>query len=124
MGVNGCTGRKREGGVNSKVVGAYGSDVLDTSGQPLLAFSEKKHVPLPTRSSAHPSRESHILAKFQIAGQRDQMLVRNVILSRHTASKPESDHNLVAADIRLLRRFAANHLKREVREGGQSTPNN
>ncbi|CAM9442272.1 unnamed protein product, partial [Laminaria digitata] len=68
-----------------------------------------------------------VLSKVQIAGnivyrlsciftrQTDRRLVLNTTVRRHPVAKPELDHNLLAADIRLLGCFAPNRCKREMK---------
>ena len=55
-----------------------------------------------------------IFISVSITRKPDRRLVRNVTVRRPPLVEPESDHNLVPADIRVLERFVPIHRKREM----------
>ena len=99
------------------MLGASRRDTLNDNGRRLQAFSAENQLALVNTFFSAPSVESHTLAKVQILEKivtawiissrgKDRRRVQNVTMRRPPVPKPESDHTLAAADIRLLGRFA------------------
>ena len=120
------TGKRGEGGggVDSKVLGAYGRDVLHKNGKLFLGFAEDNTLSLlnaffATSKVAFFTFQSANLSKGQarldyiLTEQADRRLLRCVNDHRRPLEAPESDHSLVRAKVRIPRRSAPNRRKRE-----------
>ena len=119
-------GRRWEGCVDDKVLDACGRDMLNDNGRRLLVFLSRKpncvnmFFSAPKRGisytfqSPNAGKNSYRL-DYILTRQTYRRLIRNVTVRRPSVAKPESDHNFVAADIRLLGRFAPNRRMRETK---------
>ena len=124
---NVSTGKIGEGGgeTDSKVLGAYARDKLNTNGKLLLGFSEDNELALLNTLFCTP--KSGVSYTFQSANrskgqarldyiltkQADRRLIRCVNVRRPPLEASESDHNLVYAKVRIPRRSAPNRKKRD-----------
>ena len=132
---NARTGKRGEGGgeTNSKVLGAYGGDVLNENGKLLLRFAEDNKLALLNTFFCTPkngvsytfqsvnrgkdqARLDYILTK-----QADRRLVRCVNVRSPPLDKRESDHNLVYAAVHIPRRSAPNRRRRETTNATRRT---
>ena len=121
------TGKRGEGGgeADSKVLRAYGRDVLNENGKLLLGFANKKQahssehfilylqkwraLHVPTRQpQQRQARLNYILIK-----QAHRRLICCVNVRRPPLEEPVSNHNLVYAKVRIPRRSAPNRRKRD-----------
>ena len=109
-----------EGETDSKVLGAYGRDMLNKNCKLLLGFAEDNKLTLlytffctpksgvsytfqSTNRSKGQARLEYILTK-----QSGRRLIRCVNVRRPPSEASESDHNLVYAEVRIPRRSAPN----------------
>ena len=120
------TGKRGEGGgvTDSKVLGAYGRDVLNENGKLLLGCAEDSKLALlntffcTPKSSVSYTFQSANRSKGQVCleyiqtKQADRRLIRCVNVRRPLLEAPESDHNLVYAKVRIPRRSVPNRRKR------------
>ena len=122
---NARTGKRGEGGgeADSKVLGAYGRDKLNENGKLLLGFAEDNKLALLNTFFCTP--KSVVSSTFQSANrskgqarldyilttQADRRLIRCVNVRRPPLEAPESDHNLVYANVRIPRMSAPNRRK-------------
>ena len=125
--VNAKTGKRNEGGgeADSKVLGAYGRDMLNENGNLLLGFAEDNTLALlntlfctpksgvsytfqRANRSKRQARLNYILTK-----QSDRRLIRCVNVRRPPLEAPESDHNLVCPELPIPRRSVPNRRKRD-----------
>ena len=130
---NAWTWKRGEGGgeADSKVLGAYGRDVLNENSKLLLGFAEDNKLALlnplfctpksgmsytfqSANRSKGPGRLDYILTK-----QVDRRLIRCVNVRRSPLEAPEPDHKLVYAKVRIPRRSAP---KRRKRDSTKETP--
>ena len=120
--------RNRGGGgeeADSKVLGAYGQDMLGDNGKLLLGFAEDNKLALLNTLFCTPKRgvsymfqsanhsKGHARLGYILTKQADRRLIRCVNVHRPPLEVPESDHNLVYAKVRTPRRFAPNRRKRD-----------
>ena len=124
---NARTRTSDEGGgeADSKVLGAYGRDMLIENGKPLLGFTENNKLAFlkylfctpksgvsytfqSANSSKRQARLDHMLTK-----QADRRLIPCVNIRRPPLEAPESNHNLVYSKVRIPRRSAPNRRKRD-----------
>ena len=124
---NAKTGKrgKGEGEADSKVLGAYGRDMLNGNGKLMLGFVEDSKPAL--LNSFWCTLKSSVSCTFQSANrwkeqarldyiltkQADRQLIRCVNTRRPPLEAPEPDHNLVYAKVRILRRSALNRSQRD-----------
>ena len=124
---NARTGKRGEDGgeADSKVLGAYGRDVLNENGKLLLGFAEDNKLALLNTLFCTP--KSGVSYTFQsvnrgkgqarldyiLTKQADRRLIRCVNVHRPPSELPESDHNLVYAKVCIPRRSAPNRRKRD-----------
>ena len=121
---NARTGKRGEdrGETDSKVLGAYGRDKLNENGKLLLGFAEDNKLALLntffctpksgvsyTFQSANRSK-GQVRLDYILTKQADRRLIRCVNVRRPA---PESDYNLVYAQVRIPRRSAPNRRKRD-----------
>ena len=125
---NARTGKRGEGGgeEDSKLLCAYGRDVLNENGKLLLGFADDNKFALlniffctrkrgvsctfqSTNRSKGQARLDYILTK-----QADRRLVRCVNVRRPRLEAPESDHILVHAKVPIPHRSAPNRWRRET----------
>ena len=125
---NARTGKRgeSEGEADSKVLGAYGRDMLNENDKLLLGFAEDNKVALLntfffctpksgvsyTFQSANHSKGQARL-DYILTKQADRRLIRCVNVRRPPLEAPGSDHNLVYAKVRIPRRSASNRRKRD-----------
>ena len=133
---NARTGRRGEGCIDDKVLGAYGRDTLNDNRQRLLAFSEENQLALFNTFFSAPKRGISYTFQSPNAGkdryrqddiltrQTGRRLVRNVTVLRPPIAKLASDHNLVAADISTWDVLPLTAARERRRKGGRSTSNN
>ena len=124
---NARTGKRgeAEGEADSIVLDLYGRDKPNENGKLLLGFAEDNKLALlntffctpksgvtytlqSTDRSKGQTRLDYILTK-----QTDRRLIRCVNVRQPPLEAPESDHNLVYAEVRIPRRFAPNRRKRD-----------
>ena len=116
---------KSEGEADSKVLGAYGRDMLNKNSKLLLGFAEDNKLALNTffctcKSGVSYTFQSANRSKVQarldyiLTKQADRRLIRCINVRRPPLEVPESDHNLVYAKVRIPRRSAPNRRKRAV----------
>ena len=125
-GANARTEKRGEGGgeADSKVLGAYGRDMLNENGKLLLGFAEDNKLALLntffctlksgvsyTFQSANRSKGQARL-DYILTKQADLRLIRCVDVHRSPLEAPESIHNLVYAKVRIPRWSAPNRRKR------------
>ena len=124
---NARTGKRVEGvrEADSKVLGAYGRDKLNENGKLLLVFAEENMLALlttffcPPKSGVSYTFQSANRSKGQarldyiLTKQAGRRLIRCVNVRRPPLEAPESDHNLVYAQVRIPRRSAPNRRKRD-----------
>ena len=120
------TGKRGEGGgeAGSKVLGAYGRDILDKKGKLLLSFAEDNKLALLSTLFCTP--KSAVSYTFQNANrskgqapldyiltkQADRRLIRCINVHQPPLEAPGSDHKLMYANVRIPRRSAPNRGKR------------
>ena len=106
------------------MLGARGRDVLNENGKLLLSFAEdnklallntffctpKSGVSYTFQSPNHSERQACL--DYILTKQADRRLIRCVNVRQPSLEAPESDHNLVYANVRIPRRFAPNQRKR------------
>ena len=123
---NAGIGKRGEGGreADSKVLGAYGRDMLNEDGKLLLDFAEDNKLAL--RNTFFCILQSDVSYTFQSANcsegqtclyyiltkQVNRRLIRCVNIRRPPLEAPASDHNLVYVKVRISRRSAPNPMKR------------
>ena len=123
MDANARTGRREKGQVgskDSKVIGAYGRDTLNDSGELLLSFANNHDLALVnTFFSTSKGGVSHIFngrgkkwIDYILMRQRDRKFVRNVTVHPQPSFLPISDHNIVSAPVKLLGHSARNRRLR------------
>ena len=125
--VNARTGKRGEGGgkVDSKVLVAYGRDVLNENGKLLLGFAHDSMLVLLdifvctlkigvfyTFQSANISKRQTRL-DYILTKQADCRPVRCVNVCRPPLEVPEPDHNIVYAKVRIPHRSAPDPRKKE-----------
>ena len=126
IGANARTGKRGEGGgeADSKVLGAYGRDMLNENAKLLLGFTEDNKLGL--RNTFFCTPKSGVSCTFQSDNrskgqapldyiptkQADHRLVRCVNVRRPPSKGLELYHNLVYARVRIPRRSAPNRKKR------------
>ena len=117
--------RGEDGEADSKMVGAYGRDMLNENGKLLLGFAKSNKLDLLNTFYCTP--KSGVSYTFQSANrskgqarldyilteQAERQLIRCVNARRPLLEAPEPDHNLVYAKVRIPRRYALNRRKRE-----------
>ena len=123
---NARTGKGDEGGgeADSKVLGAYGRDVLNENGQLLLGFAEVNELILLntffctpksgvsyTFQSANRSK-GQVRFDYIVTKQADRRPIRCVNARWSPLEAPESNHNLVYAKVRIPCRFVPNRRQR------------
>ena len=125
--VNTRTGKTGEGGrkAGSKVLGAYGRDMLNKNGKLLLGSEQDNKLALrnalfctPKSGASHTfqsanrskgqARLDYILTK-----KSDRGLIRSVNVRRPPFKAPNSVHNLMYAKVSIPRRSAPNRRKRD-----------
>ena len=124
---NARTGKRGQcgGEADSKVLGAYGRDMLNENGKLLLGFTDdNKLAPLNTFFCTPKSgvsytfqsanrRKGQARLDYILTKQLDRRFIRCVNVRRPALDAPESDHNLVYAKVRIPRRSAPNWRKRD-----------
>ena len=124
---NARTGKRGEGGgeADSKVLGAYGRDMLNENGKLQLGFAEDNKFALMNTLFCTPKRgvsytfQNANRSKWQarldyiLTKQSDRLFIRCVKVHRPPLEAPESDQNLVYAKVRIPRRSAPNRGKRD-----------
>ena len=124
---NARTGKRYEGDgeAGSKVLGAYGRDVLKENGKLLLDFAEdnnlaflntffyapKSGVSYTVQSANHGKGQARL--DYILNKKPDRRLIRCVNVRRPPLEAPESDYNLVYAKVRIPHRSAPQWRKRE-----------
>ena len=119
MNANARTGRREKGQVgskDSKILDAYGRDILSDNGELLLFFANNHDLGLVNTFFSTPKGGvSHTFngrgekrIDYILARQRDRKLVRNVTVHPQPSFLPISDHDIVSAPVKLLGRFARN----------------
>ena len=124
---NARAGKRCEGGgqPGSKVLGAYGRDVLNKNGKVLLSFAEdnklallntffctpKSGVPYTFQSASRSKRQARL--DYILTKQIDRRLIRCVNVRRPPLEAPEPVRDLVYAKIRIPHRSAQNRRKRD-----------
>ena len=119
---NARTGKRGEGGreAESKVLGAYGRDMLNENSELLLSFAEdnklallntffctpKSSVSYTFQSANHSKGQARL--DYILTKQADHRLIRCINVRRPFLETPELDHNLVYAKVRISRRSAPN----------------
>ena len=137
MDANARSGRRGEGCVDDKVLGAYWrGTTLNDNGRRLLAFSAENQLALANTLFSAPKRGISYTFQSPNAGkdryrqddiltrQTGRRLVRNVTVLRPPIAKLASDHNLVAADIStwdVLPLTAARERRRADRRSTSNT---
>ena len=122
MDANARTGRREKGGVgskDSKILGAYGRDILN-DGVLLLSFANNHDLALVNTFFSTPrGGVSHTFngrgkkrIDYILTRQRDRKPVRNVTVHPQSSSFPISDHNIVSAPVKLFGHFARNRRLR------------
>ena len=112
------------GSEDCRVLGAYGRDTLNDNGERLLSFATNHSLALVNTFFSTPkNRVSHTFngrgkkrIDYILTRQRDRKLVRDVVVYPQALLKPISDHNIVAARVKLLGRFARNRPVRSVKK--------
>ena len=133
---NARTGKSGEGSgeaAGSKVLGAYGRDVLNENGKLLLGFAEDNKLALlntlfctpksgvsNTFQSAKRSKGQARL-EYIVTTQAGRRLIRCVNAHRPPLKASESDHNLVYS-IRKSASHAGPHQNRKKRDSTKETP--
>ena len=121
------TGKRGEGGgeVDSKMLDAYGRDVLIENGKLLLGFAEDNKLSLLNTFFCTPKsgvsytfqstnrRKGQARLGYILTKQADRRLTRCINVHRPPLEAPESDHNLVYAKVRIPRRSAPNQRERD-----------
>ena len=123
------TGERGEGGggANSKVLGAYGQDMLNENGKPLLlGFAEDNKIALLSTlfctpksgvshsfQSANNRSEGQARLGYILTKQADRRRIRCINVRRPPLEAPESNHNLVYAKVRIPCRSTPNRGKRD-----------
>ena len=132
---NARTGKRGEGGgeTDSKVLGAYGRDVLNENGKLLLGFAEDNKLALLNTFFSTPKRgvsytfqsanrgKGQARLDYILTKKGDRRLVRCVNVRSPPLESPESDHNLVYATVRIPGRSAPNRRMRESTKAAPST---
>ena len=127
------SGRRREGCVDDKVLGAYGQDSQNDNGTATAGILSRK--PTCSRQYVFQCTQAWNLLHFlksnywkrsvppglypHVANKR---FVQHVTVRRPPVAKPESDDYLVAAGIRLLGHFAPNRRKRNEGQADDRLP--
>ena len=107
------------------MLGAYGRDILNENGKLLLGFAEDNKLALLNTLFCNP--KSGVSYTFQSANcskgqtrldyilaiQEDRRLIRCDNVRRPPLKAPESDHNLVYANVRIPLRSAPSRRKRD-----------
>ena len=119
--------KRGEGGgeTDSKVLSVYDRDRLNENGKLLLGFAEDNKLALlntfwvppkvacPIRSRAPTTAKGQARLDYVLTTQADRRPIRCVNVRRPPIEAPESDHNLVYANVRVPRRSAPNQRKRD-----------
>ena len=123
MDANARTGRRQNGqvgGKDSKILGAYGRDILNDNGELLLSFANNHDLALMnTLLSTPKGGVSHIFngrdmrrIDYILTRQCDCKLIRNVTVHPRPSFLPISDHNIVSAPVKILGHIARNRRLR------------
>ena len=120
MGANARTYKRQSRRTDSKVMGAYGRDELNDNGERLLFHTTDNKLALlntffatlsrgvPYTFQSANSGKGQFRLEYIPTQQVDRRLVRIITMWRPPEERHEPDHNLVAANIRFLGRFAPN----------------
>ena len=122
MDANPRTGRKEKGGggsKDSKILGAYGRDILNDNGELLLSFANNHDLAIvntffstPKGGVSHTFNGRGKKRIDYILTRQHRNLVRDVTVHPQPSFLPISDHNIVSAPVQLLGHFARNRRLR------------
>ena len=127
MDANARTRMRGIGWTDSKVLGAYGRDELNDSGERLMIHATDYKLALLNTYYATPARgisytfqspnpgKAQYRLDYILTRQVDRRLVRNVTVRTPPRENAESDHNFVIGNICLLGRIAPNRPKRDIK---------